>query len=435
VKVLHPALLVVTLVTCAAPSFAFERGDTCTIKSSLSITVKRPNGTLELTLDKGTDIEVISVSDGGSTLIFAGDLKGVVSTLDLEHACAGTLRACKLKDPVMMFEQNRSDSKSWRVKPGAEVMVLKKGKTWAAVRVGDLQGFVKSPDIANACVAVDDDADGDDGPTEAVERGEGPGVLLLPFDLEGAAPAGDADALLDELFNRVAFYRPDAGRLGVEGSRDIPWKDRVVAAAKRAKRAETAYVIVGRIAIEPKPADKPASEWVDRYLLQLALVDAKTGKVVKGVKAHPTMRAQDQWAENALAVLIPPIPAAPGSKLPVGTKKEGLELAPNVGEQAPVKKSEAPVQESTEAPWFANVWGYLLLGAAAGAGAGAAVAGNFALAANDDANDAVQNDPRRAELRNTALTGAVVSDSLSAVAVGSLVAGVVVFATRAGLDD
>lgn len=439
-------------VGLAVPAAAFERGDTCDLKAPLKVTMKGRAGQVETTLERGAQIEVVSVSDGGISLILSGELKGRVATVDLESACLGHLRSCTLSSPVMMYESNRSDSRSWRVKPGATVSILKKGKTWAAVRVEDLQGFVKSSEITGACARRDDDDDGigrgqdgdqghdlgeggegGDGPAEAVERGDGPGVLLLPFHLEGAAPAGDADALADDLFARLAFYRPDAGRLGAEGSRDRPWKEQIASSARRARAADTAFVLVGRVAIEPAPVGGRRDD-LDRYLLQLAVVDAKSGKVLKAVRAHPTLRPGDTWAELALAALLPSVPAAPGSKLPVVGPKPGFEVAP-VKKAEGAKKTEAtPSTTWEETPWFANAWGYVSFGVAAVAGAGAGVAGMIALDDNEAANAAAETSPLRSERRNAALAEALTADALTVVAAGAAVTGLVVFVTRAGLE-
>lgn len=447
------ATAVVVVVALGLPTL--ERGDTCTLKSPLPISMRTKAGLVDTTLDKGTDIEVVGVSDGGSARIRAGDVKGDVSSADLEGACSGTLRRCTLKSPVMMYEQNRSDSKSWRIKEGATVSVLKQGKTWAAVRVEDLRGFVKSDEIRGACnaqsgsAALDGDgSDGGDGDSarpsdevvsvEEVERGEGPGVLFLPFALEGAAPAGNADQLLSTLYDRGAYYRPDAARLPVEGSRAVEWKALVTTAARRARGADVAFVIVGRLAME---APKPEAPLVERHLLQLGVVDAKTGNVLKAVRIRPTLDIRDVWADKALASLLPSIPAAPNSKLPV-IGAEGFEVAPNSAASTstssaaanPPPPRHAADDDAGEPSALANPWGWLALGGAVALGAGSGVAGYLALAENARANETSAANPAHATARNTALAEAVTSDALAIAAVGVGVAGVIVFATRAGLD-
>lgn len=447
------AVAVVLTVSLAAP--ALERGDTCVLKSPLAVAIKQKAGRLESTLEKGTAIEVIGVSDGGSARIRAGELKGDVSAADLEGACSGTLRLCRLTSEVMMFEQNRSDSKSWRLKVDATVSVLKKGKTWAAVRVGDLRGFVKSDDIQGACTAdpsaVAPKSNGGsasepevDPNVEAVERGEGPGVLLLPFALEGAAPAGNADTLLGALFDRTAFFRPDAARLPLDDgtARTLDWRALVQAGAKRAKGADTAYVIVGRLALEAaKPGaaagttgGAPAS--AERHLLQLGVVDAKKGIVLKAIKIRPTLDVRDNWADKALAALLPLVAAAPNSKMPV--VEGGFEIARVNETDSPVppKAPLKPVdEEHGPTSSIANPWGWAAIGGAAALGAGAGIAAVLALDENERANAISAANPESAERRNTALTEAITSDALTVAAVGVGVTGLVVFATRAGLDD
>lgn len=458
------AAALVLVVGMSVP--VLERGDTCVLKSPLSLSVKGRSGTLESTIERGTQVEVVGVSDGGSARIRAGDLKGDVSLADLEGACSGSLRMCRLKGDVVMYEQNRSDSKSWRLKDGAQVSVLKKGKTWAAVRVGDLRGFVKSDEMAAACVPEAGSAPlssgaggggggggGDGGlegaqvsTVEEVERGEGPGVILLPFALEGAAPAGNADALFDTLYDRTAFYRPDAAKLALEegAARAIDWKATVAVGARRATGAGTAYAIVGRVSLEPARPDKPLE---DRHLLQLAVVEAKSGNVLKAIKIRPTLNVRDNWAEKALAALLPALAAAPNSKLPV--LDAPLEVAPvkgatgadpnGSGAGAPdggalTRKETRPVDEEPPSA-LANPWGWLTLGGAVALGAGSGIVAVLALDENNRANELSAADPTQAERRNTALTEAVTADALAVAAVGVGVASVLVFTTRAGMSE
>lgn len=434
-KRLLPLLLASTALSL--PAAAVETGDTCKVRSTLAITMKGAAGVINATVDPGTTIEVLLVGESGFSRIRAGEMVGSVSTLDLESACSGTLRMCKLATPVQMYEENRSDSKSYLLKEGASLSVLKRGKTWAAVRIEDLTGFVKTEDIKKSCIAVAGVADtpateGGDASVEAVERGEGPGLLLMPFHLEGVAPAGAADALLDALFDRAAFFRPDAGRVGLEGSRDLPWKKQVDAAAKRARGAEMAFALAGRLSVEAPSKEDPLTE---RYLLQLAIVDAKTGKVVKGARVRPTLNPQDDWADRALAALLPPLPAAPGARLPP-TPTQKTELMPPQEAPAPTQVATASSSGDDDGPhWYGNAWGYLALGAAAAAGTGAGVVGFFALGENDEVNARVQTDPERSSQRNTALALAITSDALSVTAAAAALTGVIVFATGAGLSE
>ena len=431
----RPLLALSASLALALPAVAVETGDTCKVRSTLAITMKGASGTLRATIDPGTTLEVLSVGDQGFSRVRAGEMVGSVSTLDLESACSGALRMCKLATPVQMFEETRSDSKAYLLKEGAALSVLKRGKTWAAVRIEDLTGFVKSEDIQRSCVVVSGVPEsrgegGGDAQVEAVERGEGPGLLLGPFHLEGAAPAGPADALLDTLFDRAAFFRPDAGRVGLEGKRDLPWKKQVEAAAKRARGAEMAFALAGSLSVESPSKEDPLTE---RYLLQLAVVDAKTGKVLKGARVRPTLNPEDDWADRALAVLLPTLPTAPGARLPTPPPQK-TELQP-LPEPAPAAPT-APVAPAEERPgWYANAWGYLALGAAAAVGTAAGVVGWFALGENDEAAARVQTDPARPAQQQSALTLAITSDALTVTAGAAALTGVILFATGAGLPE
>ncbi|MBI1946994.1 MAG: hypothetical protein HYS27_14960 [Deltaproteobacteria bacterium] len=429
------AALVAFGALAAVPAAAVETGDTCKVRAPLTITMKGAAGTIDATIDRGTSVEVLVVGDQGFTRVRAGEMVGSVSTLDLESACSGALRMCRLTAAVTMYEENRSDSKGYLLKPGASLSILKRGKTWAAVRLEDLTGFVKADDLRDRCAAiVDEPAEtrgGGEGAVEAVERGDGPGLLLSPFHLEGAAPAGPADALLDLLFDRAAFYRPDAGRVGVEGGRDLAWTAQLAAAAKRARAADMAYALAGRLAVEPPTKDDPLTE---RYLLQLAVVDAKTGKVLKGARVRPSMRPDDDWPERVLAVLLPPLQAVPGGRPPPSpTQKTDASPALTPAPVAPAPTTPAPADDGPH--WFGNLWGYAALGTAAAAGAAAGVTGFFALEQNGAANARVQTDAARPEQRNSALALAITSDALTVTAVSAAFTGVVLFATGLGLGD
>lgn len=429
-------LLPALALSLAAPAMAVETGDTCKVRSTLAITMKGAAGTINATIDPGTTLQVLLVGDQGYSRVRAGEMVGSVSTLDLESACAGALRMCKLATPVQMFEENRSDSKSWLLKEGAALSVLKRGKTWAAVRIEDLTGFVKTEDIQRSCVPMSaSDPGSPDGArepsVEAVERGEGPGVLLMPFHLEGVAPAGAADAFLDALFDRTAYFRPDAGRVPLEGTRDQPWKKQVETAAKRARGAEMAFAIAGRLSVEAPSKEDPLTE---RYLLQLAVIDAKTGKVLKGARVRPTLQTGDDWADRVLAALLPSLPAAPGARLPPPPTQK-TELLPAPGEPPPPTAPPPAAAPGGERHWYGNAWGYLALGAAAAMGAGAGVTGFFALGANDDAMARVQTDAARPEQQNTALALAITSDALTVSAAATALTGVILLPTGAGLPE
>ncbi len=434
-------LLAVSLA--GAHAGAIEPGGRCSLKAPLTVTIYRRAGSIEDTLERGSDVELISVSDTGIARVRAGDVKANVAFADLDSACSGTLRMCTLRSPVLMYEQNRSDSKSWRIKTGADVNILKEGKTWAAVRTANLVGFVKSGDMNRACqlrnaaagaTAPGSSDNGGGGTGEYVERGDGPGILLLPFDLEGGAPATTAAALFNLLFQRVGYYRPDSGRAGVDEKRKpTPLHEQIAAAARRAQGAGMAYALIGRFSLAPAA---PGQAVEGKGVLELAVVDAKSAKVLKGVRlTGPTTQAADPWPERALAALLAVLAPAPGSKIPVPPGKSTVEVAPASPGTPAAPRPRTEVETRPDAPWFANGWGYLLFGGAVAAGVGSGFAGVLANDDNDRANAAVQTDLARNDHRNTALAEAITADSLGVVAAGAVIATVVVFATRAGLDD
>jgi hypothetical protein len=334
-----------------------------------------------------------------------------------------------------MFEKNRSDSRSFKIKEGADVSLLKRGKVWAAIRVGDLVGFVDSKEIARNCkstapeeVVVFDESI--DGPVASVERGDGPGVLLLTFSLEGNAPTGVADAYFQNLWERTGLYRPDAGKLDDESLRKLPWKKAVDASLQRAKGADMAYVLIGRVSIDDTPP--PAGQVVaESYVLQLGIYDTKSGKLLKGVRVKPSTRLDDRWAENALSKLLPEIAAAPGSRNPEPPRQ--VEVA-QPAEQAPTTARGPSEGAWVERSWLANPYGFVALGVGLLAGGGGAALAFIALDENEQANATPAVNDARAERRSDALWKGATADALGVVAVAALATSAVVFITRAGIE-
>ncbi len=421
----HSVVVAALLCAAAFPAVAIEKGDVCTVKSPLPMVVNRPEGRIESTIDRGVDVTVVVVGDEGRARITTGDATGSVATRDLEAACAGTLQVCRLNDDVMLYEKTRSDSQAWRLKPGALVSVLRSGKTWSHVRAADLEGFVKAEEIRGRCAL---DAGGvvtdTDEPelTEDVERGEGPGILFLPFVVEGAAAANDADAVGDLLYDRLGAYRPDAARLPMTVPRTSRWKANAESARARARAAGFAYAVVGKLAVEE-------IDGKSGLVLSVALLDSKSGRVLKGARVRPTTRLDDTWPETVLAAVLPFAGTAPQGRVPVAPALAPLPITPTAVARPDVVVDQGPT------PWFANPVGYVFLGATIAAGVGAGVVGNMAIGANDAANDASPVSDARSALRQQALPLAIGSDALSVVGVGLGITTIAVFISRAGLDD
>ena len=151
---LRVQLLALGLGLVTMPAFALDRGERCVLQAPLPMVVAQRSGTIEVTIDKGVEVTVVASGDEGRTGISTGDAAGTVATRDLEAACAGTLQSCRLTAPVTMFEQTRSDSKAWRLKPGAVVSVLRTGKVWTHLRLADLEGFDRQEELKPACQSV-----------------------------------------------------------------------------------------------------------------------------------------------------------------------------------------------------------------------------------------------------------------------------------------
>ena len=409
----------------ALPAQALDKGDVCSLRAPLPMVMNRPQGRIEATIERGVDVTVVVVGDEGRTRITTGDATGSVATRDLEAACAGTLQMCRLNDEAMLYEKTRSDSQAWRLKPGALVSVLRSGKTWSHVRAEDLEGFVKADELRGHCVV---DAGGvvtdTDEPelTEDVERGEGPGILFLPLIVEGAASANDADDIGGLFYDRLGAYRPDAAKLPLTVPRTARWKAHAESARARAHAAGFAYVVVGKVAVEDNGGKGV-------LVLSVALVDTKSGRILKGARVRPTTRLDDTWPETVLAALLPFAGNAPNGKVPVAPRVEPLPVTAT----APLPKEAISAAGPT--PWFANPVGYVFLGATVAAGVGAGVVGSMAMSANDGASAAPPISDARVEQRSQALPLAIGSDALSVVGIAFGITTIAVFASRAGLDD
>ncbi len=417
------------LMTSSTASLAFERGDTCTLKAPLPMVVRRPEGRIETTVDQGAEIVVQAVGDEGRVRISTGDASGSVSVRDLEAACAGTLQLCRLTDTITMYAKTRSDSQAWKLKPGATVSVLRSGKQWSHIRVDDLEGFVNAGDVKRACRGVSGAAVSDTAEPELIEevdRGEGPGVLFLPFQLQAGAPQGQVDAVADLFFERLAIYRPDVARLPEPERIAGKWKAYVTRASARASAAGMSYAVIGQAAIETVEG-KPV------VVVSMAAVDARAGNIMKGIRVKTSLDLNDPWPENTLAVLLPYLASAPGAKAPPPppTPKDNTNQTPTT---TPTKTTTPTT--STEPPgWYANPWGYVAVGGAVAVGVGAGLLGSLSMQENTAANGLSPLDDERGLRRSQALQFGIGSDVFTGTAIVVGVTGVVVFATRAGLDD
>jgi hypothetical protein len=431
-------VVVVTMLAMAPGAHALVAGDACSLKATLPVIVQSGGTNVPTTFDAGTDVRLLYVEDsGGRGRISNGAVRGVVTMRELEAACAGTLRLCRATSAFSLFERNRSDSRSWPVSPGTAVSVLRAGKVWAHLLVAEKEGFATVVDVNGRCSADDggatepserphaDDASG--APVEDVERGEGPGILVLPFVLDDGAPVPVADRLAATFDEHLRTYRPDVGHLPLLGSRTVAWKDHVDGAIKRARAVGLAYALLARVS--PEPAGKADGGGL---VVSIAVIDVASGKTLKGVRAHPTSLDDDSWSDPALASLLPAIAPAPGGRLPSVHPTTATTTTEPASSTTP---KVATTGEGWSAPWFANPWGYLALGAAIGSGVGAWYVGQAALEANAAANATPSIDDKRAERRADALQQAVIADGLTATSALSGIAAVAIFAARVGIGE
>jgi hypothetical protein len=423
------------VLVAAVPARALDVGQSCTLKAPLPASVTTGRGTAESMLDRGAEVSVVFVGAEGRSRVSTNGMSAVVASSDLDAACAGTLRLCRASSLFLLYEHNRSDSIASSVPPGTPVSILRAGKVWAHMRAGAVQGYATVADIGAHCRSDDasalNEADSTGPATEIVERGEGPGVLFMPFLLEGGAAAGVADSLGEGLFERLSYYRPDVGRLAPTAERTGAWKQYLTHASERARAAGLAFALVGRVG----PDDAAGAAKDAGLVVSVALVDSATGRTVKGVRARPGAGdVAHAWTEPVLLALVPLLPAAPGSRLPVDRSVTPARPTPAADAGPGPTTTVRTTGETWHTPWFANPWGWLTLGGAVAAGVGAGVVGNGVVTLNDAANATAPIDPQRQALRSQAWQQALVADALTGTAVVVGVGALVVFAAGVGVD-
>jgi hypothetical protein len=423
------AVLVVVALS-ARPARALQAGESCRLRNPLLVTVQVAPSLLEATFDPGTETVVRSVLDDGRLHVTDGNLKGFVDAKVLEAACAGTLRTCRALRTFSMFQSNRSDSMSWPVLMDAAVHVLRRGKVWAHLMVEHREGFAPVASLTAHCRG-DGSGEAQNGteqldlqaaPVEVVDRGEGPGVLLLPFLVDGDIAPSRIEQLTSAWRTHLAFYRPDLGHLPAVNDRRGPWKSHVDEASRRARETGLAYAIVGKVALDHGD-----------IVISIAVVEAVTGKTLKAVRARPTASLGDEWVEPALASLLPALAPAPsGPALPTTNREATRNAEDTTSVPAVVVKTTG---EAWDAPWYANGWAYVAAAVGVGAGAGAWWFGLQAVSANDAANNAPAWSSIRANERERALAYAVTADALTATTTVAGVTALVLFIGRVGLSE
>jgi TolB-like protein len=427
-------LVGITLLGVAPAASALHVGESCVLKSPLPVTFEQGRNHMDALLEPGTEVSVVYVGDNGRSRISNGALRGVVVTREFDAACAGTLRLCTATAPLTLYERNRSDSPSTTIVRRSMFSILRAGKVWAHLSTADREGFALVTDAEARCGRRADDDNSPDGSKSArqanesrgpvvedVDRGDGPGVLVLPFVIDEGAPAARADQLAAGFFEHLAYYRPDVGRLPLLGSRSVSWKEHVETAVRRARATGHAYALLGRLSLEGSQA-----------VVSLAVIDVESGKTLKGVRARPKSDGADDWSEPALAALLPVLKPAPGSRQP---RARGAQTTSGDGNATPNAPRFASSGEGWGSPWFLNPWGYAAFGVGVASGVGAYLIGQQALDTNALANTLAATDESRGERRREALQQAVLADSLTVAAAAAGVTGVVVFVGRVGLGE
>lgn len=85
------------------------------------------------------------------TRVLVGDLEGRIATVDLEEICSPARDLCTLQAPIKMTEAKRGKKRAFKIKAGAEVEIVEAGKKRARVRIGNMEGLVKVAELKERC--------------------------------------------------------------------------------------------------------------------------------------------------------------------------------------------------------------------------------------------------------------------------------------------
>lgn len=407
----------------AAPARAqLAEGDVCKLRKNVDAKLRNDTrGEMHTELEAGTEL-VIERPGRAVMRVTAGEVSALVETEVLEAACFVDREVCKLTAPVKMATGISDARKIFKVKAGAEVVILRRGSKRTDVQVGELIGQMNSSHLKQSCRPVKQ-------PTGSVAAAEETAQLRLP-----RPPAGVTGAVLpfafakqvnpmearmfhDQLGDSMKAYRSDVmlvkdlGQSDKTLQRDL--KAHVEASRDIARRMGLSYFITGHL-----------SGRGSQFALALSVVDVKSGRLLKGVKARPTVQAGDPWAEHAAGFI--------------------QEVLPGGKPYEPPKKTEAadptePQQTRTAGggsyegrPFYLNGLAWTALGTAAVLAGGGAATGFWASTDVEPYTQTPRTNGDRQEIGNFAMAKAVVADSLFGASIVAVTLSLVFFVT--GID-
>jgi hypothetical protein len=310
-------------VLIALPTSAED--NSCVLKVPLPVVMSSGGGEVEATLPPGTEVSITGTGDW----VRARTGASVVSTVraDWLAACDGTLHICATKGLTSLFSEARSDAAAQSLPAQTELHIRRTGKVWAEVGALRDSGYVLVSKLGGTCVGsrsratvTDDSAvvkfTPSGGPFgEVVERGEGPGVWVTPFESDGVVPEGIVDGHSSRLWEVWARSRPDAA---VAEREPVQAGEQLASQLAHARRLGMAYIISGRVF---------AAGGGDVVTVEVSVYDSATNKQLKGLRVRPGERAE--WAVDVVRTFWPQLRQAPGQQQPErgADQMKGLEIA------------------------------------------------------------------------------------------------------------
>jgi hypothetical protein len=424
VKHAYAAILIAAAVTAPGARAQLTEGDECKLQREVSAKmVVAAKGDVETSIEAGKKIKVTKPGRF-FTRLMVGDVLHLVPTEELEVACPIEREMCRLKAPIKMAAGDQAAGerrKIFKVGADAEIIIVGRGPRRTRVVVGDVHGEMNSQHLEQLCVPIDANKPKSSG-TKTSKTDKLPAVPpgakvgVMPFAMARQINPREAQMLEEQLADALKGWRSDVMGPGTprpdEKLLRQDFKKHLEFSRERAARMGLTHMVTGHLSGDGT-----------RLVLGLGVVDVKTGKLLKGVRARPTFQAGDPWAQDTAGLVQV---ALPGGKA-FTPKKRG-----DATEVATQDTRVATGGSYARPPFYANglAWTTLGLGAAlAASGAGV----GFWATTDVETNAATPvTDPARTQAANTAMTKAIVADSLYGAAAVAALTSIVFFAT--GLD-
>lgn len=304
------ALLCFLALALASPTARAElsSGDDCRLSKPLLVKLRNSvQGSVETELPRGTEI---TISDAGLQVsrIQSGEVEALASTSSLEAVCAVPRARCVLTEPIKMATERSprgGKSKVFKVKAGATLSILERGPSRSRVLVGNVRGRVNTEHLDEKCRQL---AEGASAPVTAAATvgsvtppAAGTRVAVLPFVVAKNASAVDARVFEDRITEALQKRRRDV----------VGPKDPRPAASERLADPKQHLATDGQVGAQlgvPYVVAAHLSGQGKARVLSLSVVDVRSGRVVRTVRARPTHREADPWADVSSGFLHEVLP-------------------------------------------------------------------------------------------------------------------------------